>query len=175
MSAKLTRKVVTITTITIKNVKNDTVINLTEDGFKLAPEYGALPEKIKEKVDDVIPRLLVWTDGPEQFEHEVYDNGPTRSYWDCDSSSFTWEEARESMGTSCDKFSLTEFVKDRGEARQVARFFSTFGFRPLICRYSPWRKGYDYVIYDMDSYHSEYSGELGEDDIEHVCLAFWRA
>lgn len=133
------------------------------------------------QIDKVIPELLHWINRWEMLDHEVYDNEPTRSDWDCDSSSSTWEEARASMGTSRDKFSLTEFVKDRGEARQVARFFSTFGFRPLICRYSPWRKGYDYDIYDMDSdcrpivlpYHREYSGKLDEDDVEHVCLAFW--
>lgn len=169
----LTQKVVkTVVTTTYLGGKN---VDITKETFISHPEYAKLPESVLVQVNDIIPDLVYWVNYGYIFGDDMYGCEPRRSDWDCDENSGSWEDARESMGTTSERFCVPN--------RRVAHFFRNFGFRTLICRFSPWRKGYDYDIYDMndecepivESFHRNYDYAIGEDDYEYICLAFWPA
>ncbi len=101
------------------------------------------------------------------FENRYY---PTRGDWNIDDNNggFSWDQAREQMGTTNYKLSLTDEPIYIENIPLYAKLFQDIGFSVILITYESYRLGYDYDIKEFDE--KEY--ELVKDTAEyiHVCL-----
>lgn len=159
----------------IHNFDKEKVIRSKE--FKeFCEKYPKLEEGLKNVLSD-IHRWLESTD--ECFDYYWASSVPFEEYigrgdWDVDADNeecLTWEQARQQMGTTKDKYSLTQFFTNtrtdtliNADIRIIADFLSKVGFRIIHAYYESWRKGYDFAFYNT------FDNDCGYDEYYHICI-----
>lgn len=104
--------------------------------------------------------------GPDFYYHGFEHSGD----WGVDdsysSTCETWDDAREQMGTTCEKFSLNKYDLLHHELCEIGRFL-TGTINVIVCLYDSWRLGYDYKIINFTEYDSNLTKAH---DYFHLCL-----
>lgn len=130
-----------------------------------------------ERALDVVPAYVAWYETRKTLTDDFYCQPTSGSsgYWSVDESYSdickTWEDARDQMGTTRRKFELEGM--DLPSALDIGRLFDGAGIPALVCTYSSWRLGYDYVVRGIMDEETEDRNEPNHGT--HVCLGKPRA
>lgn len=158
----------TVTTVTISFDK-DTILKSSRwlTWIESNPSLASLAQ-------DVLDGVSKWIE-EENLSPDFYyrDNQelPRKGDWGVDHSfneeCRTWEQARQQMGTTEMKFSVTNFLKIPHNKHitkpivELGKFFKSLGFVSFFAFYSSWRLGYDYEMFDIDTDLNEMKTWLG--------------
>lgn len=155
------KNIETVTTITIAFNKEEI---LKSDKWL---EWIEAHPKLAKEAKEVLDAVADWINESEQenispdFYYKPNETLPMKGDWGVDDSFSaeceTWENARQQMGTTGMKFSITNFLKiphDRHMTKSIlelGKFFKSLGFICFFAFYNQWRLGYDYELCDIDT------------------------
>lgn len=136
--------------------------------------------RLKEHVKSVLDDIEIWINSTENSYDFYWKNGHDdedeeflkTGYWDVDEYNekcLTWEQARQQMGTTMNKYSLTQFFEgskcEYSDIRDIAHILRDIGFKVIYAYYSSWGKGYDFIFSDYSTNWKVH------DRISHICVS----
>jgi hypothetical protein len=101
---------------------------------------------------------------------------PCESDWNCDTHNYgiDWDEAKDQMGTTYKKFSLTQFKISEKNILLYTKLFFKLKIDVIIASYATYRVGYDceIVYFSKKEYYVKLDDYKKKEYIEylHICL-----
>lgn len=156
-----------------------TTINFKESTITDSDEYKDFTEKNPELIDvidNIIYKFIKWAQNQPCKRDLCYSSKTSQLIDDCwgvDEDEGSWEEFDEQMGTTSEKFSLSDVSDLPNETlRLIGQVFEEVGFTVFVIRFIPWRLGYDYTLTKLKDFKGKISDDNRKEAITiNICIS----
>lgn len=156
-----------------------TTMNFSKTTITDSSEYNDFIEArsdLKETIDNLIEEFIKWAKNPSYQKDYCYSSKtslPHSGDWSVDEDEGSWEEFKDQMGTSHNKFSLNDSSNLPNETlRLIGNVFEEIGFTVFVVEFTPWRVDYDYEFTRL----KDVKEKISDTDIEeaitiNICIS----